>query len=84
MAKQNYIKVTEAAEILGVTERTVRNLIVTDQMEASKDDAGMWQITKGELRRVKAERNAKAKAAEKARKTKEKEKAKKAKKGGKK
>ena len=85
MAKKQMNTVAEAAEILGITDRTVLNIIKNGEMQAEKEGS-KWLIGKAEVRRVKALRAAKAKEIAKAKKAKEKEAAKKAKakKGGKK
>ena len=92
MAKKALITVSEAAELTGLTERTVRyhikakNLIPEEEGGKNKS----YLFTKAEVRRFLNERKkgqkareAKKKAAAKAEAKKAKEKAKRAKKGGK-
>ena len=76
MAKKQMNTVAEAAEILGVSDRSVLNIIKNGDMQAEREGK-KWLIGKAEVRRVKALRAAKAKEAAKKAKAK-------AKKGGKK
>ena len=76
MAKKQLITTAEAAEIIGITDRTVLNIIKNGEMKAEKEGS-KWLIGKAEVRRVKALRAAKEKEIAKAKKAKEKEAAKK-------
>lgn len=64
MAKKQMNTVAEAAEILGITDRSVLNIIKSGEMQAEKE-GGKWLIGKAEVRRVKALRTARSKEAEK-------------------
>ena len=85
MAKQNLLTTKEAAEILGITDRSVLNLIKKGELKAIVEN-GRCLIGNAEVRTVKTLRTARAKEAEKKAKAKAKEAEKKAKakKGGKK
>jgi excisionase family DNA binding protein len=46
----------EAAAALDLTPGTVRGRCLRGQIEATKDDAGRWQIPRSEVKRIRDER----------------------------
>ncbi len=67
MPKKNLLTTKEAAEVIGVSQRSIVNYILKGRMTAEKEGT-MYFTTKAEARRIQRENAASAKAKEKAKK----------------